>query len=87
VGDGWWTSEAWRYEEDGSARPASPTEGDEGGVRMSAREKKGRPCGLAEGHWASSHVGRRWGEGRWATTGPKTRDGPDFKKKFFSNFN
>jgi hypothetical protein len=33
--------------------------------------------------WASWQVGRHWGEGRWAATGPKTEDGPKFKKKFF----
>jgi hypothetical protein len=36
--------------EDGSARPACLREEDEGGVRTSAREERGRPGGPIEGH-------------------------------------
>jgi hypothetical protein len=56
-------------------------------ARTSAREERGRLGGPAEGHWASWPVGQRGGEGRWAATGSKTRDGPKFKKNFFLNFN
>jgi hypothetical protein len=49
--------------------------------------ERGRPGGPSEGHWAGWPVGRRGGEGRWATARSKTGNGPKFKMKFFSNFN
>jgi hypothetical protein len=54
---------------------------------MSAREERGRPGGLAKGHWAGWPVSQRGGEGRWAAAGSKTGNEPKFKRKFFSNFN
>jgi hypothetical protein len=87
MGDGRRPGEVWRCAKDGNARPASPREGDEGGARTSAGEKRGRPGGPAEGHWACWPVGRRWEEGRWAAAGSKIGDGPKLKKKFLSNFN
>jgi hypothetical protein len=43
--------------------------------------------GGGEGQVGRLAVGRRGGEGRWAAAGSKTRNGPKFKKNFFSNFN
>jgi hypothetical protein len=35
------------------------------------------------GRRGEGRVGRRWGDGRWAATGPKTSDEPKFKKNSF----
>jgi hypothetical protein len=43
--------------------------------------------GGGEGQVGRLAVGRRGGEGSCATAGSKTRNGPKFKKNFFSNFN
>jgi hypothetical protein len=76
-----------RGTEDGGAQLACPREEDEGGALTSVREERGRPGGLAVGHWAGWPVGRRGGGGRWAAAGSKIRNGPKFQKKNFSNFN
>jgi hypothetical protein len=46
-----------------------------GEARTSAREGRERPGGPTEGHWAGWPMGRRGGEGRWATARPKGRMG------------
>jgi hypothetical protein len=67
--------------EDGGARSACPREEDEGRARTLAREERGRPGGRPK----TTGPARRRGEG--GAAGLKTRNGPKFKKKFFSNFN
>jgi hypothetical protein len=52
-------------------------------------EEEGSRAGLMwqRGRRGEGRVGRRWGEGKWATAGSKSGDGSNLKKILLLNFN